>query len=64
MAARNPSNRNLWVIAALVALSAALLAWFIGSGSLPGAGVSDISVAPPPGPGAALAGSTWAARPA
>ena len=35
MATRNPSNRNLWIIAALVVLSAAILAWFLGSGSLP-----------------------------
>lgn len=58
MAARNPSNRNLWIIAALVALSAAMLAWFVGSGGLPGASVADVSVAPPPGPAAVQAGGT------
>lgn len=58
MATRNPSNRNLWIIAALVVLSAAMLAWLVGSGGLPGASVADVSVAPPPGQSAAQAGST------
>lgn len=58
MATRNPSNRNLWIIAALVVLSAAILAGFLGSGSLPGASVADVGIAPPPGPVTAQAGGT------
>lgn len=58
MAARNPSNRNLWIIAALVVCSAAVLAWFAGSGSLPGASVAEVGIAPPPGPVTAQAGGS------
>ena len=58
MAARNPSNRNPWIIAALAAFSAALLAWFVGAGGLRGAGAAKVSVAPTPDPAETPAGGT------
>ncbi|MBB1497401.1 hypothetical protein [Paracoccus sp. MC1862] len=53
MAALNPTNRNLWIIAALVAAAAAVLAWFLDFGAgAPAGGIADVSVAELPGPGA------------
>lgn len=50
MAIRNASNRNLWIIAALVAVTIAALVWFFGMGG--GAAdslVADVSIEAPPG---------------
>lgn len=59
MAARNRPSRNLWIIAALVVATAALLAWLVGlGGGMPGGGVADVGVAPPPGRPAPAAGGS------
>ena len=50
MAARNLSNRNLWIIAALVAATVALLGWALGSGvDFFGNEVADVGVEAAPG---------------
>lgn len=55
----NPANRNLWIIAALVGVTAALLVWFLNSGAgAPGSDVAKVSVEAPPGAGDAIAGRT------
>lgn len=49
MAAVNRSNRNLWIIVALVLVAVAVLAWVLGSrGGLPGGDIADVSVEPAP----------------
>lgn len=56
MAVRNSSSRNLWIIAALVVVTVAVLAWWLNSGvGVPGSNVADVSVAPPIGGDAAPA---------
>ena len=59
MAARDPSNRNLWIIGALVLLAAGVLAWFLNSpaGSA-GGDIADVSVEAPPGTDRARRGET------
>ncbi|MDO5370136.1 hypothetical protein [Paracoccus sp. (in: a-proteobacteria)] len=53
MEARNPTNRNLWIIAALVAAAAVVLAWLLDFGAgAPPSGIADVSIAELPGPGA------------
>lgn len=50
MTARDPSTRNLWIIAALVLLAAAALAWFLNSpAGTTGGDIVDVSVEAPPG---------------
>ncbi|MBB1490756.1 hypothetical protein H5395_04275 [Paracoccus sp. MC1854] len=52
MAALNPTNRNLWIIAALVAAAAVALAWFLDFGAgAPPSGIADVSIAELPGSG-------------
>lgn len=58
MAAHNLPNRNLWIIAALVVASVAVLAWILDAGGGLGGNVADVSVAPPPGSEAAAAGGS------
>lgn len=49
MAAVNRSNRNLWIIVALVLVAVAVLAWVLDSGGgLPGGDIADVSVEPAP----------------
>lgn len=46
----NPADRNLWIIAALVIIAVAVLAWFLNSGMVNPAGdLADVSVEAPPG---------------
>lgn len=51
MARRNLFNRNLFIIAALVVGTAALLGWMLASGrGLPDPSVAEVGVAPAPEP--------------
>jgi|GEM_PF-3863483 len=51
MAPRDPSKRNLWIVAVLVVLAVAVLAWFLNSrAGTPGGDIADVRVEAPPGP--------------
>lgn len=69
MAMVNPADRNLWIIAALVIVAVAVMAWFLNTGMVnPSGDIADVSVEAPPGAagasGGGLAGAMRDASPA